>query len=50
MQALADALTLRELIGENRSGDDVEVKIRRDSEELTKKIRLGEWDYRTIPF
>jgi hypothetical protein len=35
---------LRELIGENRPGDEVEMKIMRGPQTLTKRVRLGEWN------
>lgn len=35
---------LRDLIGENRPGDEVEVKIIRGPQTLTKRVRLGEWN------
>ena len=40
---------LRELIGHNRSGDAVEVKIQRGTQQMTKRIVLGEWDDSQLP-
>ena len=39
-----DFEALTKLIGENAAGDNVQVKLRRGEEELTKELTLGEWD------
>jgi hypothetical protein len=39
---------LRQLISTNRPGDEVEVKIERNSQTLTKRVRLGEWDLNQV--
>ena len=42
--------SLRVLIGANRAGESVNVKINRGSQTLVKRIRLGEWDFRQLPY
>lgn len=41
---VTDFNSLRELIQKNKAGDSIAIEINRDSETLTKELKLGEWD------